>query len=945
VVNVLRDLISGTKDRYGVPSPTASGVILPRQEKTIPELLQAYSDSPDNSAERRDSSAEIVRIIRSTSPKIKTRASREEILEEKINRMLISSIENPSENNLINNSQQLWALLAVEAKSKNQLTHNYIQNYFRDLDSQGDESKLKALLMERLVSKQLNNPESIKSDDFAVTLSKLVSETNQEVGALFHERHSVTQFTGAEKQSAYDNRQVREHDEQYLNRLQQCLSQDSFSNTILNENSAEVLIKNLKDQEIYKCLNLLKERVLFLPDPMRLRDDQRAYWKNSDRELKRSLKRIEELHQNSNSFETKFTLQLLLCAEAKLGNTDYSKGQEALIKLIRNYSDDQIKLSEDVLALETRLDIQNLGKVNLDAAEEIHEKTEILKSVFDQTGFNINYDKYLNKMPESVLDQMLTTLAQGIRHPKHLLNSPFGADDIIDESNLKPSGLNPSKIIGGIRQKAAPDWSFPGGVPFNIPLYGSRSVLQILGSGMNWLIQHTPHHLPHDLEHISRERKLQRIEAFLSSPTVNSENLKKFDQLLFSEIMSGAESDRLKTKTESQLTVKELFSDIKLYADANRNNNNEAVDIFCEAFNASKLSSVTGSNLEQELVAKKRQIEEQAHSYKLLMTKSLPELINNLRTADASGNAYSSLSKLLLEPLFTKNELGKFGFEALVDFGGSSKEASQIQYQSNAQNNAHAIQADYRNKASGQVSSLDEQIRSLLANHLGNYPIHNILVSPTVAKSQSDSDKRLYQKLIGSLSQSENAEGQIAKMLLKNFQTQTGVAFNSYPQQQKYEIEQEGIELYYRLILGEINKGDKGLFNDSVSSSFGIGRLVSQNKDKLAERIEQYLNLREAKRENLHAADLRNLATDRTEGSFNSKYYSGLEAITSDIINLVPPEETGILEPLLSHSSALKEEIDGLNNLPAQSKNYDRLSLLEHFSIFLNTLISVINQN
>ena len=922
MVNVSRDLTSDIKQRYGVPSPTVSGVILPRQEKTIPELLQAYSDSPDNSTERRDSSAAIVRIIRSTSPKIKTRASREEILEEKISRILISSIENPSENNLINNSQQLWSLFAVGAKSNNQLTHNYIQDYLKNLDSQGDEDKLRALLIERLVSKQLDNPESIKSDDFAVTLSRLIPETNQEVGALFHERHSLDRLSVQEKRDAFSDGLHRPADTQYLQRLKKYIDQGSFlSNTSPHENSAEILINHLKDQEIFKCLKLLTARESYQPqlsapdspvDPCVEAD----YWRKSNLELERSLKRIEELHQNSNSFETKFTLQLLLCAEAKPESIDYSKGQEALIKLIRDYNNEQIKLDEDILALKTRSSIHNLGKVNLDAAEEIHEKTEILKSVFDQTGFNIDYRKYLGKMPESVLDQMLTTLAQGNIDPRHLLNIPQSIDDIKNKSALKPSGLNPIKIMAKIRQRIAPDWSY----------------------------NNTPSpHLPHDLKNISRERKLQRIAAFLSDG--NLENLQKFDQLLLNEIMNGAKSDNLSTRTESQLTVKELFSDIKLYADANRNNNNEAVDIFCEAFNASKLSSVTGSNLEQELVAKKRQIEEQAHSYELLMTKSLPELINNLRTADASGNAYSSLSKLLLEPLFTKNDLGKFGFEALVDFGGPSKEASQIQYQSNVRDNALAIQADSKNKDSGQVSSLDEQIRSLLANHLGNYLIPNILVSPTAAKSQSDSDKRLYQKLIGSLSQSENAEGQVAKMLLKNFQTQTGVEFNSYPSQQKHEIEQEGIELYYRLILGEINKGDKGLFNDSVSSSFGIRHLRSQNKDKRAEHIEQYLNLREAKRENLQAAELRNLATDRTEGSFNSKYYSSLKTITSDIINLVPPEEAGILEPLLSHSSALKEEIDGLNNLPAQSKNYDRLSLLEHFSIFLNTLISVINQN
>jgi hypothetical protein len=921
VVNVSRDSINDIKGRYGVPSATVSGVIPLKQEKTILELLQAYSDSPDGSVARRDSSTEIIKIIRTTSPEPKVRVSAEEVLKIKIDKILISSIENPSENNLINNSQQLWALLAVEAKSKNQLTHNYIQNYFRDLDSQGDESKLKALLMERLVSKQLNNPESIKSDDFAVTLSKLVSETNQEVGALFHERHSLDHLSAQEKKDAFSLGRHISADTRYLQRLKKYIDQGSFlSNTSPHENSAEILINHLKDQEIFKCLKLLTARASYQPqlsapdspvDPCVEAD----YWKKSNLELERSLKRIEELHQNSNSFETKFTLQLLLCAEAKPESIDYSKGQEALIKLIRDYNNEQIKLDEDILALKTRSSIHNLGKVNLDAAEEIHEKAEILKSVFDQTGFNIDYRKYLGKMPESVLDQMLTTLAQGNIDPRHLLNIPQSIDDIKNKSALKPSGLNPIKIMAKIRQRIAPDWSY----------------------------NNTPSpHLPHDLKNISRERKLQRIAAFLSDG--NLENLQKFDQLLLNEIMNGAKSDNLSTRTESQLTVKELFSDIESYSNANQNQY-RAADIFLEAFNTSKLSSVTGSNLEQDLIAKERQKEEQAHSYELLMTKSLPELINNLRTADASGNAYSSLSKLLLEPLFTKNELGKFGFEALVDFGGYSKEASQIEYQSNAQNNAYAIQADYRNKASGQVSSLDEQIRSLLANHLGNYPIHNILVSPTVAKSQGDSDQMLYQKLIGSLSQSENAEGQVAKMLLKNFQTQTGVEFNSYPSQQKHEIEQEGIELYYRLILGEINKGDKGLFNDSVSSSFGIGGLVSQNKDKLAERIEQYLNLREAKRENLYAADLRNLATDRTEGSFNSKYYSSLKTITSDIINLVPPEEAGILEPLLSHSSALKEEIDGLNNLPAQSKNYDRLSLLEHFSIFLNTLISVINQN
>lgn len=920
MVNVSRDLISGTKDRYGVPSPTASGVILPRQEKTIPELLQAYSDSPDNSAERRDSSAEIVRIIRSTSPEPRARVSTEEVLKIKIDKILISSIKNPSENNLINNSQQLWSLFAVGAKSNNQLTHNYVQDYLKNLDSQGDEGKLRAILMERLVSKQLNNPESIKSDDFAVTLSRLIPETNQEVGALFNERHSLVYLSGREKEDAYRNKQVGLDDQKYLGRLNKFINQDYSQSRSIDDNSAEALINNLKDQEIYKCLKLLTARESYQPqlsDPDHPSpvDPNVEYWKKSDLELERSLKRIEELDQNSNSFETKFTLQLLLCAEAKPGNTKYSKGQEALIKLIRDYNNEQIQLNEDILALKTRLGIQNLGKVDIDPAEKINEKAEILKSVFNEVGFNIGYGKYLEKMPESVLDQMLTTLTQGNIDPENLLNNTRGVDNIKDKSALKPSGFNPIKIMGKIRQRIAPDWSY--------------NLLR----------------LPHNIENISKERKLQRIKAFLSNTSADPDSLQKFDQLLLNGIMDGMKSDNLNTRTESQLSVEKLFSDIKSYSTSVNQNSDTAADVFFRAFNTSKLNFATGSNLEEDLIAKERQREKQAHSYELLMTKSLPELIDNLRTVDASGNAYSSLSKLLLEPLFTKNNLGKFGFEALVDFGGPGKEASQTNYENNERSNSRSIATYYANKNSGQDSSLDEQIRSSLTNLDQELVTHKSLISPVVAKTYSQDGKDLYQKLIGILSESDNAEGQVAKMLLKNFQTQTANEFNSYSPQKKHEIKQDGLELYYRLILGEINKGDKGLFNDSVSSSFGIGRLVSQNKDKLAERIEQYLNLREAKRENLHAADLRNLATDRTEGSFNSKYYSGLEAITSDIINLVPPEETGILEPLLSHSSALKEEIDGLNNLPAQSKNYDRLSLLEHFSIFLNTLISVINQN
>ena len=327
------------------------------------------------------------------------------------------------------------------------------------------------------------------------------------------------------------------------------------------------------------------------------------------------------------------------------------------------------------------------------------------------------------------------------------------------------------------------------------------------------------------------------------------------------------------------------------------------------------------------------------------MTKSLPELINNLRTVDASGNAYSSLSKLLLEPLFTKNNLGKFGFEALVDFGGPGKEVSQTNYEINERSNSQLIATDYANKNRGQDSSLDEQIQSLLVDLNRELMTHGSLVSPVDAKRLADRGKAHYEKLIGILSESDNAEGQVAKMLLKNFQTQTANEFTSYSTQKQEEIEQEGIELYYRLILGEINKGDKGLFNASVAQSFGIGPLRSENQDKLVEHIEQYLSLREAKKENLQAAELRNLANDRTEASFNDKYYSGLTDIVSDIIKLVPPEEKGILQPLLLHSSALVEEITNLNNLPDQNKNYDRLNLLEHFSIFLNTLISTINQN
>ena len=918
MVNVSRDSISDIKGRYGVPLPTVSGVIPPGQVRTAQELLQDYSNSPDNSVERRDSSAAIIQIIRTTSPEPKARVSAGEVLKIKIDKILISSIENPSENNLRNNAQQLWSLFAVGAKSNNQLTHNYVQDYLKNLDSQGDEGKLRALLIERLLSKQLNNPESIKSDDFAVTLSRLVPETNQEVGALFNARHSLVCLSGGEKEDAYDDKQVRLEDQRYLDRLNKFINQDYCQSRSIYDNSAEVLINNLKDQEIYKCLKLLTARGSYQPqlsdpDGPSPVDPNVEYWKKSDLELERSLKRIEELDQNSNSFETKFTLQLLLCAEAKPGNTEYSKGQEALIKLIRDYNNEQIQLGEDILALKTRLGIQNLGKVNLDAAEEIHEKTEILKSVFDQTGFEINYDKYLDKMPESVLDQMLTTLTQGTIHPEKLLNNTRGVDNIKDKSALKPSGFNQIKIMGKIRQRIAPGWSY------------------------NFL------RLPHNIENISRERKLQRIKVFLSNISANSESLRKFDQLLLNEIMDGMKSDNLKTRTESQLSVEKLFLDIKSYLNVNQND--YGADVFFRAFNTSKLNFATGSNLEEDLIAKERQREKQAHSYELLMTKSLPELIDNLRTVDASGNAYSSLSKLLLEPLFTKNNLGKFGFEALVDFGGPGKEASQTNYENNERSNSQLIATDYANKNRGQDSSLDEQIQSLLVDLNGELMTHGSLVSPVDAKRLADRGKAHYEKLIGILSESDNAEGQVAKMLLKNFQTQTANEFTSYSTQKQEEIKQEGIELYYRLILGEINKGDKGLFNASVAQSFGIDPLRSENQDKLVEHIEQYLSLREAKKENLQAAELRNLANDRTEASFNDKYYSGLTHIVSDIIKLVPPEEKGILQPLLLHSSALVEEITNLNNLSAQNKNYDRLNLLEHFSIFLNILISTINQN